>query len=116
VSDGDDQVLNLALDNSRFPLFVQGKTIKITSIELAADTSVVTASLQVVAPGAAAGTSDPLNLAAGGVYGKWLNGSVDYSAAPKDPGLFVIKNPAGGVRLKDTDWKNVVIIVRYTVS
>ena len=115
VNATDEQTFTLILDNSRFPLFVQGRTIKITAIELVADATVQggtdLAPLQIVTPS----STDSLTLTAAGVYGSWLSGSVDYSKNMKEPGTWVIKNPMANQRLKDSDWKNMVIIVRYQV-
>jgi len=114
VNATDDQVLTLNLDRTRFPLFVQGKTIKIRSIELAADSLTSTVNgLQLVSPAAIVA---PLNLAATGIYGTWLSGSTAYN---DDPGTWLIKNPVANPRLTDSGTgalNNMVIIVRYEVS
>jgi hypothetical protein len=116
VNTTDDQVLSLTLDNSRFPFFAQGMTIKITSVEIAADTTVVPSKpLQVVSPG----STNPLNLNASN-YGTWLSGTVDYSSTgPQGPGVWQITNPAANTRISDSGtgaFNNLVIIVHYTVA
>jgi Tc toxin complex TcA C-terminal TcB-binding domain/Neuraminidase-like domain len=109
----DDQVLTLNLDKTRFPLFVQGKIIKITSVELVADSTATPINNIQVIP---AGVPTPLNLTATGAYGSWLNGTVNYSAGKKDPGAWVIKNPVANVRLTENTINNLVIIVHYEIS
>jgi hypothetical protein len=109
----------LTLDQNRFPLFTQGKTVKITSVELIADSDAAINNLQVIAPASSAST---VNLVAGS-YGSWMNGKADYSSAKKDKGTWLIKNPVANPRLTDgtvtgTAIKvdNMAIIIHYEVS
>ncbi len=108
----DDQVLTLVLDASRFPLFAQGKMIKIKSVELAADSANAINNIQIIAPASAA---TAVNLAAG-AYGSWKSGTADYSQAKKDTGTWVIKNPVANARLTESMVNNLAIIVHYEVS
>jgi hypothetical protein len=119
VNSTDDQVLTLNLDQNRFPLFTQGKTVKIISVELIADSGAAINNLQVIAPASSAST---VNLVAGS-YGSWMNGKADYSSAKKDKGTWLIKNPVANPRLTDgtvtgTAIKvdNMAIIIHYEVS
>jgi hypothetical protein len=113
INTTDDQVLTLNLDNTRFPLFVQGKAIKIKSIELVADSSVTPLNnLQAISPVLDAVS---LNLTATGIYGSFLSASVDYGNSKKDPGTWLIKNAVANPRLTDSSLNNLVIIVHYEV-
>ena len=110
----DDQVLTLNLDNSKFPLFVQGKIIKIRSIELVADSTIAPVNnIQLIPPSSA---PDSLNLTATGIYGTCLSVSKDYSSTKKDPGTWIILNPVANPRLTEGAFNNLVIIVHYEVS
>jgi len=118
----DDQVLPLNLDASRFPLFTQGKTIKITSVEVVADSPATAInSVQLIPPASAVTT---LNLLPTGIYGSYLGATADYKNDKKNAGTWLIKNPVVNKRLTDaatTDnsaisVKNAFIIVHYEVS
>jgi hypothetical protein len=115
VNATDDQVLTLNLDQSRFPLFVQGKTIKITSVELVADSTVTPVNnIQLIDPSLAASS---LNLTDKHIYGNWLSATADYSDSKKDTGTWFIKNPVDNPkRLTDSDWNNLVVIVHYEIG
>jgi hypothetical protein len=114
VNTADDQVLALNLDSSRFPLFAQGKQIKINRIELAADcTATPPVNLKVVTP---AGDSNDIQLNASNIYGSYLSNSIAFTGSPKAPGNWVIKNPQANARLKEDKLKNLVIIVYYEIS
>ena len=107
----DDQVLTLSLDKTRFPLFVQGKTIKIKSVELAADSTTTSINGILVTPAPSA--PSPINLTAKNIYGKMLSVAMTYN---NDPGTWLIKNPVANARLTGDTLKNMVIIVHYRVS
>jgi hypothetical protein len=117
---GGEQVLTLNLDASRFPLFAQEKTIKIKSLELIADSAGVAINSLHCAP---AGATEPISLAATGIYNNWANATIDYNSNKKDPGTWTITKPAGNARLTDNNpqgtdilVKNLVIIVHYEIS
>jgi len=111
VNATDDQVLTLNLDQTCFPLFAQGKTIKIKSIELVADSTKVPINGLTVTPAPTAPTT--INLTATGIYGSLLSVSMTYN---NSPGTWLIKNPVVNARLTDAMLKNMVIIVHYEVS
>jgi len=118
VNAGDDQVLTLNLDQTRFPLFVQGKPIKVKSIEVVSDSAALSG-LQIISPAA---VSAQLNLTASNLYGAWVNGSAPYN---DNPGTWQIKNPKANAPLVDNMTgapanavlvNNMVIIVHYEVT
>ncbi|HET9431431.1 MAG TPA: hypothetical protein VFO70_09655, partial [Chitinophagaceae bacterium] len=109
----DDQVLTVNLDETRFPLFVQGKTIKIESVELVADSTTTAIQNIQFLP---AGATNSLNLTETKIYGSWLSGSINYETGKKDPGTWIFKNPSTNTRLTEESLKNLVIIVQYEIS
>lgn len=111
VNTTDDQVLTLTLDQSRFPLFVQGRTIKIKSVELVADTSATAINGLVVTPAPTAPAT--INLTKTNIYGNFLSIAMTYN---NDPGTWTIKNPVANTRLTAATLKNLVVIVHYTVA
>ncbi|MEO6980787.1 MAG: hypothetical protein ABI113_20500, partial [Mucilaginibacter sp.] len=111
VNATDDQVLTLNLDQTAFPLFTQGRTIKIKTIELVADSTKIPINGLKVTPAPTAPTA--INLTATGIYGSLLSVSMTYNSSP---GNWLIKNPVANARLTDAMLKNLVIIVHYEVS
>jgi len=109
ASVADDQVLTLNLDKSRFPIFVQNKAIKITSIELVADGAGPFNNLQTVP---APTNTGPLNLKKG-VYGDWQGITLNYNNAA---GAWLIKNPVANPRITPDNMNNMIIIVHYTIA
>jgi hypothetical protein len=120
VTPGGDQVFTLNLDASRFPLFAQGKTIKIRSMELVADSAGAAINGLNYTP---AGTPATVSLTHTGAYDNWVNATIEYGSSKKDPGTWTITKPAGNGRLTDSNpqendilVKNMVIIVHYEIS
>lgn len=120
VNDTDDQVLTVNIDNSRFPFFVQGMKIKITAIELIADSTVtplVPISNILISPFPPPPAPASYSLTATNIYGNWLSVLINYGENNKqDPGTWIIKNPGTNARLTDSSIDNLVIIVHYEVS
>lgn len=120
VTPGGDQVFTLNLDASRFPLFAQGKTIKIKSIELVADSAGAAINNLHYTP---ASTTDVISLTNTGAYNNWANATIEYGSSKKDPGTWTITNPVSNPRLTDSNpqgtdilIKNMAIIVHYEIS
>jgi hypothetical protein len=120
VTPGSDQVFTLNLDASRFPLFAQGKTIKIRSLELIVDTATKPVNNLQYSQASATGT---ISLTNTGAYGNWANATIDYNSSKKDPGTWTITNPISNPRLTDSNpqgtdilIKNMAIIVHYDIS
>jgi hypothetical protein len=120
VTPGSDQVLTLNLDASRFPLFAQGKTIKIKSMELVVDTASKPVNNLQYSP---VSTTGAISLTNTGAYGNWANATIDYNSNKKDPGTWTITNPVSNPRLTDSNpqgtdilIKNMAIIVYYEIS
>jgi len=111
VNATDDQVLTVNLDKTRFPLFVQNKTIKIRSIELIADATAAPINGLLVTPLPNAPAA--INLTATGIYGTMLSIVMDYN---NDPGTWTIKNPVANARLTESVLRNLIIIIHYVVS
>jgi hypothetical protein len=111
----DGQVLILNLDRSRFPLFAQGKTIKIASIEIVADSTIPFTGIPLQVFPAPSGTN-AFTPTATGAYGSLLNVTVDYGTAKPDPGTWQIKNPVANHQFTDAELNNMTIIVHYEVS
>jgi hypothetical protein len=109
----DDQVFLLNLDINRFPFFVQKKGIKITSVDLIAESNLPSINgIQLISPEP---TTDNINLVAGGKFGDLLHGSKDFTGSEKTPGAWIIKNPAANARLNENNVSNFVIIVHFEI-
>lgn len=113
ASSSADQQLALDISGSRFPYFASLGLIKITSIELVADTNLTEIDGLQVTP---APTNTPLNLTADNKYGALLRLVLDYTSAKKDPGSWTITNAAGNPRLTSDKLRDLILIVHYEVS
>lgn len=110
----DDQVLNLNLTKDRFPFFVQGNTIKISSFELAADSSLAQIPGITLLPAPSPAVAQ--NLTADGIYGNLLHKSMVYLSGNQVPVPWKIINAAGNTRVTAGDINDLFIIVHYAVS
>jgi len=85
---------------------------KIRSVELVADSRVSPINAIQATP---VHLNAPSNLAPG-AYGSmpWL--TLDYSAAKKNPGVWIITNPAANARLTGDQVNDLLILVHYEIS
>jgi len=114
VLNTDDQVLNINLSKERFPFFVQESTIKVSAIELAADSSLVKIPGLTLTP--APSPNAPQDLTADGIYGTLLHKSMNYLSGNQLPVAWKITNPVANARLTANQVKDIFIIVHYNVS
>ena len=110
----DDQLLALNITKDRFPFFVQGNVIKITSLELAADSSLPQIPAITLDP--APVPNNPKDLTADGIYGSLLHVSMNYAANNQLPAQWKIINPVANARINTSQVKDLVVILHYTVS
>jgi hypothetical protein len=110
----DDQVLSINLAKERFPFFVQESTIKVTMIELAADSSLTKIPGLTVNP--TPSPNVPEDLTADGVYGSLLHKSMNYSPGSLLPNVWKITNPIANARMTNDQINDIFIIVHFNVS
>ena len=114
VLNTDDQVLNTNLSKERLPFFVQESTIKVSAIELAADSSLVKIPGLTLTP--APSPNAPQDLTADGIYGTLLHKSMNYLSGNQLPVAWKITNTVANARLTANQVKDIFIIVHYNVS
>lgn len=113
VSNAVDQVLAIDITN-RFPFYTQGKTIKVTKIQMIADCSLAPINnLQVLSVPA---HTDSISLTADGIFGSLLDGLHDYGSSKKNVGAWTIKNPVANARLTSANVKDLILIFYYELS
>jgi hypothetical protein len=112
---GADQVLTLNLTRDRFPYFASvAPSLKLTSLELVADTTLTTINaIQVTPPPV---TPPTLNFTKDGYYGTMLRLIVDYSTSKKDSGTWTITNPKANPALSSAQLNDLIVIAHYQVS
>jgi len=110
----DDQVLSINLTKDRFPFFVQENTIKVTSVELAADSSLTHIPGITLDP--APNPNAAQDLTADGIYGALLHKSMNYSSNNQVPLVWKITNPVANPRITADQIKDMFIIMHYSVS
>jgi hypothetical protein len=114
ASASDDQVLTLNISKDRFPYFASvAPNLKITSVELVADTSLASINGIQVTPTPL--NTPPLKMTAG-PYSTMLWLSLDYSASKKDPGTWKVTNVAANPRLTSDQLNDLIIIIHYEIS
>ena len=110
----DDQVLSVNLSKDRFPFFVQENTIKISSVELAADSSLTHIPGIILDPVPNPNASQ--DLTADGIYGGLLHKSMIYSSNNLIPLVWKVINPVSNARITADQIKDIIIIIHYNVS
>ncbi len=108
-----DQQLVLDITGDRFPYFASLAQIKITKIEMVADTSLTTIDNLQVVP---APSNTPLNLTQDNYYGSLLRLVLNYTSSKKDPGTWTLKNVVANPRLMSDQLRDLILIVHYEVS
>ncbi len=110
----DDQVLSINLSKDRFPFFVQENTIKVTTVELAADSSLT--HIPGITLNPAPNPNVAQDLTADGIYGSLLHKSINYSSNNQVPLVWKMMNPVANPRITADQIKDVFVIVHYSVS
>ena len=108
-----DQVLTVPIPSERFPYFASVATIKITSIELVADSSVDPLGPITLSP--APSNAAPLNLAGDGYYGAMPRLVATYPVK-KAPQTWTLTNAKANPRITADQIKDLLFIVHYEVS
>jgi hypothetical protein len=112
---GTDQTLTLNLRRDRFPYFASiAPALKITRLELAADTSLASINAIKVAPPPTSPAT--LNFTNDGVYGTLLRLVLDYSVSKKDAGTWTITNPKTNPPLANSTMNDLILIAHYEVT
>jgi Tc toxin complex TcA C-terminal TcB-binding domain/Neuraminidase-like domain/Salmonella virulence plasmid 28.1kDa A protein len=114
VNTTDDQVMNINLAQERFPFFVQQSTIKVSSLELAADSSLTHIPGIAVTP--APSPANAQELTADGIYGSLLHVSMNFLSGNQVPLQLRISNPVANQRLTADQVKDLILIVHYNIS
>jgi Tc toxin complex TcA C-terminal TcB-binding domain len=110
-----DQILSLNISRDRFPYYASVATnLKIRSVELVADSSLVSINSIQVSP--APLNPPPLNLTNDSYYGAMPRLILDYVASKKNPGTWTITNAAANPRLTRDQINDLIVIVHYEVS
>ncbi len=110
----DDQVLSLNFSTDRFPFFVQNKNIKITSLELAADSSLSSINGLTLLP--APTPNSPQNLTLDNKFGALLHVSMNYTTSNGIPNIWKIINPVANPRITPDQINDAFVILHYMIS
>jgi hypothetical protein len=109
-----DQILELRLTADRFPYLASLATIKISKIELIADTTLSAINGIQVTPTPL--NTPPLNLTADAYYGTMKRLVLDYGGSKKPPGTWTLRNPVANPRLTRDQLSDLVVLVHYEIS
>jgi hypothetical protein len=111
----DDQVLSISLTTDRLPFFTQGRIIKIQTIEIIADSTVVPIK-NLIADPVPSTPPNPQSLNKDLIYGNYIRTSLNYSSGNQLPITWKLTNKASNARLTSDQLNDMMIIVHFNVS